>query len=285
MTTTPNINIPYVPEGTLDPAAGLNLALNFVDALLQTAVLAMDLTAPPGSPSDGDLYIVAGEGGSATGDWAGHDLDLARYVAEGSYWQFFEAGSEASLIINLADGNLYKYVEGSPPSWVLAAGLGDAPNDGNAYFRQSLSWIQFISPVIEETAGNSPEVSISLGALLLGREFKLTEASPSSGLLQFKGAEIVNVSDENTDATAEAFGQYRRFSHETATYTFDDAEGFEIGAEYHGRYVGEGTLTIVESGGMTINPPAGGSLVIPPQGTFTIKIVAADEADLMGLTE
>jgi hypothetical protein len=283
--TTPNKHIPYVPEGTLDPAAGLNLALNFIDALLQTAVIAMDLNAPPGSPiDDGALYIVAGTGGVATGDWAGHELDLARYVEEGDYWQFFEAGSEASLIINLEDGNLYKWVDGSPPSWVLAAGLGDAPNDGEAYFRQSLSWVQFISPTVEATDG-SPATSVQLGALLLGTEFRLTELSPNSGLLQLRGPEVVNTAAVNTDATASNAGQYTRFSDAAATYTFDDAEGFEIGAEYHGRYTGSGTLTITEAGGMTINPPAGGTLVIPPQGTFTVKIVAADEADLFGITE
>src|SRR5687767_3757985 len=115
---TPNRNIPYVPEGTLNPAAGLNLSLNFIDALLQTAVIAMDLTAPPVSPTDGDLYIVAGTGGTATGAWAGHEDDLARYVAEGTSWQFFAAGSEVILVLNLEDGGLYAYaVNDSSPSW------------------------------------------------------------------------------------------------------------------------------------------------------------------------
>lgn len=279
--TTPNNHIPYVPEGTLDPAAGLNLALDFIDALLQTAVISMDLTAPPGSPiDDGALYIVAGTGGTATGDWATHELELARYVEEGDFWQFFEA----VLVINLEDGNLYKYVAGSPPSWVLAAGLGDAPNDGEAYFRQSETWQQFTMPTIE-TDELSPPVSVQLGSLIVGPEFRLTETSPSAALLQLRGAEVVTTSASNTDATGSNPGQYTRFSHAAATYTFDDAEDYEIGAEYHGRYVGSGLLTITEAGGMTINPPANGSLIVPQQGTFTIKIVAADEADLIGITE
>lgn len=283
--STPNKHIPYVPESTLDPAAGLNLALNFIDALLQTAVIAMDLTAPPGSPiDDGALYIVAGTGGTATGDWAGHELDLARYVAQGDFWQFYEAGSEASLCINLEDGNLYKWVDGSPPSWVLAAGLGDAPNDGGAYFRRSLTWEAFIAPIVEST-DSSPPVSVALGLLMLGMEFKLTETSPSAGVLRYRGSEVVTTSAVNTDATADNFGQYTRFTNAAATYTFDDAEGYESGAEYHGRYVGSGTLTITEAGGMTINPPFGGTLEIPPQGTFTIKIVSASEADLIGVSE
>ena len=101
---TPNTGIPYVPEGTQDPAAGLNLALNVVDALLQTTVIDMDLTAPPGSPSDGDLHIVAA---GATGAWSGQDDKLARYVAEGDFWQFFTAGDQVRIVFNDDDGGLY----------------------------------------------------------------------------------------------------------------------------------------------------------------------------------
>ena len=78
--STPNAGIPYVPENTLDPAAGLNLALNTIDALMQVRVLDMSLTAPPVSPNDGDRHIVAA---GATGARAGHDDELARYVADG----------------------------------------------------------------------------------------------------------------------------------------------------------------------------------------------------------
>lgn len=280
--TTPNRHIPYVPESTLDPAAGLNLALNFIDALLQTSVISMALTAPPGSPDDGDLYIPASP---ATGAWAGLEDHLVRYVAEGTFWQEFDPGSEVSLILNLDDGGFYKFVPGSPGAWTLAAGLEDAPIDGEAYFRRNGTWEGFNSPEVQSSDG-SPPVSVPLGLLIVGTEFRLTEGgSPNTALLQLRGSQVVNTASATVGATPDNAGQYTRFSHATATYTFDDSEGYEVGAEYHGRYVGSGTLTIDEVGGMTVNPPAGGTLVIPPQGTFTVKIVAADEADLIGVTE
>lgn len=43
-----------------------------------------DLTAPPGSPTAGDAYIV---GASATGDWASQDDDVAVY--DGVEWVFY----------------------------------------------------------------------------------------------------------------------------------------------------------------------------------------------------
>lgn len=136
--STPNHNIPYVPEGTLDPAAGLNLALNVLDVLVQTAVISMDLTAPPGSPSDGDLYVV---GFSPTGAWSGQARNVARYVAEGASWQFFAAGSQVFYVLNRADGGLYKFIDESPlPNWTLAAGLSDAPSDTQPYGRRDGAW-------------------------------------------------------------------------------------------------------------------------------------------------
>lgn len=137
---TPNTGIPLVPEGTLDPAAGLNEALDVVDALLQTAVISLALTAPPGTSQDGDLYIVAGEGGTATGDWAGHENDLARKVSEGDFWQFFTAGVQVHLVVNQDDLGLYRFDTGSPGGWSLAAGLGDAPTDGALYARRDATW-------------------------------------------------------------------------------------------------------------------------------------------------
>lgn len=98
-------------------------------------------------------------------------------------------------------------------------------------------------------------------------------------------APVVTVSGTSLTADDTNAGNYTRFTSASAkTYTFDDAETYAVGAEYHGRNVGAGDLTITEAGTFTVNPPAGGTLVIPQGGTFTVKIVAADEADLFGVT-
>jgi hypothetical protein len=220
VTDTPNSGIPYVPENTLDPAAGLNLSLDVIDALLQTAVISMSLTSPPGSPDDGDLYIPATP---ATGAWSGLEDHLVRYRTEGAFWQSFAPGTRAKLVLNLADGRLFTF----DPS------------------------------------------STSTGWNPLGVQ---------------SGSPVVTEAGANVDATADNAGNYTRFTHASPTYSFDDAESYAVGAEYHGRYAGAGSLIITPTTGMTINPPSGGSLEIPPGGTFTIKIVASDEADLIGVT-
>lgn len=98
-------------------------------------------------------------------------------------------------------------------------------------------------------------------------------------------APVVEETGTSLTATAANAGNYTRFTNSSAkTYTFDDSETYEVNAEYHGRNAGAGDLTLTEAGSMTLNPPAGGTLVIPEGGTFTVKIVASDEADVIGVT-
>jgi len=82
---TINNAIPFVPENTTDPAAGLNLSLNQIDALLQTRVHSVGANAPPVGV-EGQRHIV---GTAPTGAWAGHANKLARYLDAG--WQFYDA--------------------------------------------------------------------------------------------------------------------------------------------------------------------------------------------------
>lgn len=95
---------------------------------------------------------------------------------------------------------------------------------------------------------------------------------------------VVTESTAALSATTANSGNYTRFSHALPTYTFSGAAGLVAGKEYHGRYVGIGTLTIAGTNGMTVNAPYQGTLVIPPQGTFTVKIISSTVADLLGAT-
>lgn len=97
MTDTINNQIPFVPENTVDPAAGLNLSLNTIDALLQVLVQTVGLNTPPAGV-EGQRFIV---GTAPTGAWVGQANKLARFL-DGAY-QFFDA----RYALNAADGRLY----------------------------------------------------------------------------------------------------------------------------------------------------------------------------------
>ena len=98
---------------------------------------------------------------------------------------------------------------------------------------------------------------------------------------------IVTDSTTARNLDADDMGKYLRFTNAgTKNLTVQDNadEAITAGAEVHGRNVGAGDLTIVEDTAVTVNPPAGGTLVIPQGGTFTLKKVATDEWDLFGVT-
>jgi len=80
---TPRLKAPYIIATQAQKEVSHNMALNLLDALVQTAVESALLIAPPPAPSEGGLWIV---GDGAAGDWAGHDRELAQYIGGG--WQF-----------------------------------------------------------------------------------------------------------------------------------------------------------------------------------------------------
>lgn len=102
-----NNNIPFAPENTIDPAAGLNESINVVDALLQVRVVSVGANTPPGSPTAGSRYIV---GTSPTGAWAGQANKLARWLD--GMWSFFDA----AIVVDLATDTV-KF-RGSSGTWL-----------------------------------------------------------------------------------------------------------------------------------------------------------------------
>lgn len=57
-----------------------------LDVLVQCVVADRDLATPPGSPANGDAYIVAA---SPTGAWVGHTGHIARWSSTVTLWEFY----------------------------------------------------------------------------------------------------------------------------------------------------------------------------------------------------
>ena len=97
------------------PTASAHLATKgYVDSVAQgldwqDSVLDKDLTEPPAGPSVGDRYIVAA---GATGDWSGHDNEIAEW--NGSSWDFTSPSEGMCLWVE--DENLNYVYDGA--NWV-----------------------------------------------------------------------------------------------------------------------------------------------------------------------
>lgn len=84
-------------------------------------------TTPPGSPADGDAYLVSSV---ATGDWAGQEDQIARWSSTLAAWAFTNVHRNGDEILNLNDSSLYRW---SGSAWVIVSGgAGDVVGPGSA---------------------------------------------------------------------------------------------------------------------------------------------------------
>lgn len=80
-------------------------------------------------------------------------------------------------------------------------------------------------------------------------------------------------------------GKYLRFTGASGqTYTVPEDLAVTGHPVFNLRNAGTGNLTLVEDSGVTINAPAGGTLVIPIRGTASLVHVATNVFDLIGQT-
>lgn len=79
--------------------------------------------------------------------------------------------------------------------------------------------------------------------------------------------------------------KYARYTASGAkTATFDSSEGFTAGDAFHiTNRAASGNITISGTG-VTFNAPKGGTLVLEPKDTVTVKFISPTEADVMGST-
>lgn len=96
--------------------------LRAIDALLMCSVKSKTLAAPPGSPANGDAYIVAA---SPTGAWAGQANSIAIWTTDNpsalsGEWEFYPAGN-GMIVFNFADTTVYFW---NATAWTAVAGGG-----------------------------------------------------------------------------------------------------------------------------------------------------------------
>lgn len=124
--TTPRKGAPELSVSQASKEATHNEALRYMEQGADYYLVGdKDLTAPPGSPSAGDAYIVAA---GATGAWAGHDGELAFYLS--TSWNFI-APRDGTRAWAQDESEIYRYdAASSPNGWVLVVGGGGTGTAG-----------------------------------------------------------------------------------------------------------------------------------------------------------
>lgn len=89
MSTTPRLGFTEMASGEQSGYVTFNALAKILDAYTQGSIKSRSTVAEPGSPSEGDCYLVPT---SATGtNWSGHDGELAQYFD--AAWMFYTVGA------------------------------------------------------------------------------------------------------------------------------------------------------------------------------------------------
>ena len=115
MADTPNLVLPYIQAAQAQKHVTHNEAIRLLDGMVQLAVVSRTLTAPPGSPVDGERYIVAS---GATGAWATWDLNVAFWI-DGAWVRLIPR--PGWIAYSVADADFYSW---TGAAWATFGGGG-----------------------------------------------------------------------------------------------------------------------------------------------------------------
>lgn len=152
MTDTPNLALPYIAAAQAQKHVTHNEALRRLDAIVQLSLASRALAAPPVAPAEGARYLVAAAG---TGDWAGHDGEVAAF--QDGAWMFFVPGTGWRAWVEDEDALLV--FDGS--AWVgISAAVNPAPLIG-----------------VNTTADATNKLAVKSNAVLMSHD----DVTPGSG--------------------------------------------------------------------------------------------------------
>lgn len=162
---TPVLALPTIVDQQADAVVQHNDALRALEVLIARKALDRDTSTPPGSPNDGDAYIV---GPSATGDWAGHEDEIA-YDNAGT-WQFISPVEGMRLYMDDEAAT----VEYTGAAWVAVDGtqiLTDAA---------TIAWDASLGSQAEVTLGSNRTMGAPTN-LIAGRYYLVVVKQDATG--------------------------------------------------------------------------------------------------------
>lgn len=145
--TTPKLQMPELVVGQAGKELTHNQAIAVLDQLAQAVVVDKDLAAPPGSPANGSMYIVAT---GATGAWAGHDGKLAYWLSTVAAWTFITPADGWCLWV--AD-EAVRYERKSGSWFVVATGGGSLVNFAENLSTSSPNAVTYASRLLPASPG------------------------------------------------------------------------------------------------------------------------------------
>lgn len=177
MPDTPILGIPEAEESTSLPWDVVNLMVRLLEAGAgYFPVIDRTIATPPGSPADGDRYIVAG---SPTGAWTGWADRIAIYVA-GTWYDFipyhglkaYDQAAEESLLFDSASDWVVDTGGGSGASTSQTgeqiSGFIAAPDDKSYKIALKMAHGGTITETTTESASGTCTATFKVNSTALG---------------------------------------------------------------------------------------------------------------------
>lgn len=169
MTTSPDYGVPLIAAQQNQPEITHNEALLLLQGVWG-GVLGAGLNTPPGSPADGDAYIV---GPSPTGAWAGRANRIA--VRVGGAWRFLPGNApdgspltigarQEGLTVFDRSADQFRSWTGSAWSVLLARPVTQRAEAGTNYDLTAADLIGGVTIRMTNSAANTLTVPAGLGA-------------------------------------------------------------------------------------------------------------------------
>jgi Protein of unknown function (DUF2793) len=152
MANSPHLALPYLEAAQAQKHVTHNEALRALDAVAMLAVLDRDLATPPGSPSEGDRYLVAS---SATAAWSGKDGKIAAW--QDGAWSFHTP--QEGWRVWIADEDILLVFNGA--SWIGAATQNAALIGVNTLANSTNRLAVSSAAVLFSHAGNGVQVKLN----------------------------------------------------------------------------------------------------------------------------
>lgn len=274
MTATTKLGLDLLASAAANQTLA-NSTFVILNQLVMPAVVDKDLAAPPGSPADEALYIVAA---SATGAWSGKSGQLAYWLTGSVFWRFIvpRAGFTVRVLDELDASGLPKLYTYTGSAWVRDT------NEG------------LTNPMT--TAGDMIVGGASgvAARLALGSALQVLRVNAAGTALEYAaptgGTTFAPVITESTTARtlaltdAAAYIRHTNASASTVTVAPQSSVTWVADTEIHIRRAAAGNLTLTPGSGVTLNAPSGGTLVMTNAMSVTLKRVASDVWDVIGQT-
>ena len=274
--------------------ANFRAFLRVIDALLMCSVIDRTTSAPPGSPANGDAYIVQAAG---SGAWLGHDNAVAIWTTDNpaagaGEWEFYAAAG-GLLVYSVADATIYFW---NGTAWTAVAGGGgsstlagdsdvtiSSPTVGQLLTYSGTKWINYAA-TLEADSDVLIASPANLDLLTFDTASGKWKNKPAAGGAPPTAIAGVNNQTANYVLVLGDAGFLVRMNlsgANTCTIPPNSSVAFPLETVVTIRQIGAGITTIAAGAGVTINSPS--TLAIARQnGTVQLVQVATDTWDLMG---